>query len=62
MPYKLEGTWQPADYAPDETYFLTSYQKRRNLRRWLSSRISEDTERYKLEKRQEDRESAEWDK
>ncbi|KAF7950500.1 hypothetical protein EAE96_007783 [Botrytis aclada] len=56
MPYKLEGTWQPADYAPDEICFLKSYQKRRALERWLSSRSPEDKERYRLEKEREDRE------
>ncbi|TEY71762.1 hypothetical protein BOTCAL_0087g00290 [Botryotinia calthae] len=61
MPYKLEGTWQPADYAPDETNFLRSYQKRRNFKSWLSSRSPEDTERYRLEKKQEDREMTESD-
>ncbi|TGO39065.1 hypothetical protein BHYA_0061g00200 [Botrytis hyacinthi] len=61
MPYKLTGTWQSADYAPDKALLLTIYQQRRNLGRWLSSRTPEDKERYRLEKKQEDRESAELD-
>ncbi|TGO67856.1 hypothetical protein BOTNAR_0034g00150 [Botryotinia narcissicola] len=61
MPYKLTGTWQPADYAPDEAPLLTISQQRRKLGRWLSSRTPEDKERYRLEKKQENRESAELD-
>ncbi|KAF7928097.1 uncharacterized protein EAE97_009895 [Botrytis byssoidea] len=61
MPYKLTGTWQPADYVPDEAPLLTVSQQTRKLGRWLSSRTPEDKERYRLEKKQEDRESAELD-
>lgn len=62
MPYKLGEIWQPADYAPDEGPLLTIHQKKRKLGRWLSSRTPEDTERYRLEKRRQDCESAELDK